>query len=119
MARIDRSIWILFLSGTAATLAVSLLTGSWHAAAITAMLGLFAIAMLFDALERRVASVLANVQPPGEGGASEDELETLLQALPHPSLIVQGGRIERWVQVDPDAVEPRGTPAPSVEPTEG
>jgi len=95
MARIDRSIWILFLSGTAATLAVSLLTGSWHAAAITAMLGLFAIAMLFDALERRVASVLANVPPPGEGGASEDELETLLQALPHPSLIVQGGRIER------------------------
>jgi len=95
MSQIDRSIWILFLSGTAGTIAVYLLTGEWHAAAVTAMLSLFAIAMLFDALERRAASVLASVPPPVEGGASEDELETMLQALPHPSLIVQRGRIER------------------------
>jgi len=95
MATVDRSIWILFLSGTAGTLAVFLLSGDWHAAAVTAMLSLFAIALLFDALERRAASLLAGAPSPVEGGASEDELETLLRALPHPSLIVQNGRIER------------------------
>jgi len=95
MGPVDRSIWILFLSGTAGTIAVSLLTGDWHAAVVTAMLSLFAIALLFDALERRAAHVLARAPAPVEGGASEIELDTLLQALPHPSMIVQRGRIER------------------------
>lgn len=95
MARMDRSIWILFLSGTAAAAAVLGLTGSWDATAVAALGGLFSVAMLFDALERRTARVAARNMPRTEQGSTQSELNTVLQALPHPCLIVHGGRIER------------------------
>jgi two-component system phosphate regulon sensor histidine kinase PhoR len=94
MARIDRSIWILFLSGTAAAATVYALTGSWEATFASAIAGLFGVAMLFDAVERRAAFMFARRQPEPISRPTGDELDTLLDALPHPSLIVRRGRIE-------------------------
>ncbi|MBT2188085.1 ATP-binding protein [Sphingobium nicotianae] len=94
MGRIDRSIWILFLSGTAATVSVYALTGSLEATFATAIAGLFGVAMLFDALERRAAYLFANKPEPVKGPPSVESFETLLDALPHPCLIVHRGRIE-------------------------
>jgi two-component system phosphate regulon sensor histidine kinase PhoR len=95
MGRVDRSIWILFLSGTAAAATVFALTRSWEATFAAAIAGLFAMAMLFDALERRATFIITRPSEPAKGGASVDEIGTLLQALPHPSLIIHRGRIER------------------------
>jgi len=95
MARADRSIAILLLSGLLAAVAVFFLTRSWEATAISALAGLFAAALLYDAIERRIALAITRPPPPAAGGASSDELATLLEALPHPCLIVHRGRVER------------------------
>lgn len=94
MGRIDRSIWILFLSGTAAAVTVFTLTRNWEATFACAIAGLFAMAMLFDALERRTASPRAPMQSPAKSVSSLDEIDALLQALPHPCFIAHRGRIE-------------------------
>ena len=94
MGRMDRSIGILFLSGTLATVAVFLLTHSWEATVITALAGLFASALLYDAIERRIGLSVTRMATPAPGGASSDELGTLIDARPHPCLIVYRGRIE-------------------------
>jgi len=93
MGHIDRSIWILFLSGTAAAVTVLVLTGSWEATFACAIAGLFAMAMLFDALERRAP--YPRMRAPEPEKTSRGELDTILQALPHPSFVVHRGRIER------------------------
>jgi len=95
MARADRSIGILLLSGLFASIAVFLFTRSWEATAISALAGLFAVALLYDSIERRIALAITRPAPPAAGGASSDELATLLEALPHPCLIIHRGRVER------------------------
>ena len=95
MARTDRSIGILLLSGLLAAIAVFWLTRSWEATAISALAGLLATALLYDAVERRIAFAITRPPAPAAGGASSDELATLLEALPHPCLIVHRGRVER------------------------
>ncbi|HWJ69652.1 MAG TPA: ATP-binding protein [Sphingobium sp.] len=95
MARTDRSIGFLLLSGLLAAAAVFFLTRSWEATAISALAGLLATALLYDAIERRIALAITRPPAPAAGGASRDELATLLEALPHPCLIVHRGRIER------------------------
>ncbi len=95
MARTDRSIGFLLLSGLLAAVAVFFLTRSWEATAISALAGLLAAALLYDAIERRIALAITRPPVPAAGGASRDELATLLEALPHPCLIVHRGRIER------------------------
>jgi two-component system phosphate regulon sensor histidine kinase PhoR len=94
MARIDRSIWILLLTGAVATLIVFAFTMSIEATLTTAVAILFGVALLFDALERR-ATIPSDRPNQGKAGPTLDEIDTLLQALPHPSLIVNSGRIER------------------------
>ncbi|MCW2393999.1 MULTISPECIES: sensor histidine kinase [unclassified Sphingobium] len=95
MARIDRSIWILLLTGALATVIVYALTGSAEATLTSAVACLFGVALLFDALERRATPSLISAPAPDANGASLSQIDTLLQALPHPSLIVERGRIER------------------------
>lgn len=95
MMRADRSIALLLLSGLLAAGAVFSLTRSWEATAISALVGLLATALLYDAIERRIAFALSRPPGPAPGGASRDELATLLEALPHPCVIVHRGRIER------------------------
>jgi two-component system phosphate regulon sensor histidine kinase PhoR len=96
MARVDWSIWILFLSGIAATAIVFGLTGNLEATFATAVASLFGVALLFDALERRAAIAIARRAPePVAARPGLDEIDTVLQALPHACLVVRRGRIER------------------------
>jgi len=95
MVRIDRSIWILLATGAIATGIVHLLTDSVEATLTSAVASLFGVALLFDALERRGAPSAFQAPELPASGTSLEELDTLLQALPHPSLIVQDGQIER------------------------
>ncbi|BAK65569.1 putative phosphate regulon sensor protein PhoR [Sphingobium sp. SYK-6] len=95
MSRIDRSIWTLCLSGTAAAILVFLITSSWEATLVCAVGGLFGVAMLFDAVERRTVSTAVRMPAASKGGTELDDIDALLRALPHPSLIVHAGRIER------------------------
>lgn len=95
MARPDRSIGFLLLSVLLAAGAVFALTRSWEATAVSALAGLFATALLYDAIEQRIALAITRPPPAPAGGASRDELATLLDALPHPCIIVHRGRIER------------------------
>lgn len=95
MARVDRSILILFLSGVAATIIVFALTGSWEAAFACGIASLFGVALLFDAQERGAATALARRPEPTTRGPSLEEIDTVLQALPNPCFVVHRGRIER------------------------
>ncbi|MBN8819546.1 MAG: ATPase [Sphingomonas sp.] len=95
MARVDRSIFILFLSGVAATIIVFALSGSWEAAFACGIASLFGVALLFDAQERGAATALARRPEPTTRGPSLEEIDTVLQALPNPCFVVHRGRIER------------------------
>ncbi len=97
MNSVDRSLWTVFLSGTAASVVVYALSLSWEATAVTAIAGLFAVAMLFDVLERRAAGLAGRNAAPSAsaGGVMVGNVGQLLEALPHPCLIVHQGRIEQ------------------------
>lgn len=95
MARIDRSIWILLLTGAVASLIIFALTASIEAMLIAAVASLFGVALLFDAIERRAVLQESRNAKIKARGPSLDQIDTLLQALPHPSLIMNQGRIER------------------------
>jgi len=95
MTRVDRSIWILLLTGALATFIVHAFTGSLEATLTSAVASLFGVALLFDALERRAAPAIRAAPQPDTSGASLNQIDTLLQALPHPSMIVERGRIDR------------------------
>ncbi|HZV17136.1 MAG TPA: ATP-binding protein [Sphingobium sp.] len=99
MARVDRSIGILLLSVVLAAIAVFLLTRSWEATAISSLAGLFATALLYDAIQQRIALAIRRPPSATAGGASSDELATLLDALPLPCLIIHRGRVERCNRV--------------------
>jgi two-component system, OmpR family, phosphate regulon sensor histidine kinase PhoR len=96
---IDKTLWILLVAVVAAAGVVFGLTGSIEATTASGLCGLFALALLFDAIERGQAAAAPRVHRPAEQPANEtSELETLLNAVPNPLLIVHGGRIERCNQ---------------------
>ena len=95
MPSLDRSIWISLGSGLVATAFVFGLSGNVEASVVTAIAGFLSVALLFDAIERRTSEAAPRHAPLAPGGPSLDQIDTLLQALPHPAFIVERGRIER------------------------
>jgi two-component system phosphate regulon sensor histidine kinase PhoR len=95
----DRTIWIVLVAVLCGAGAVYGLTASLEATAASALAGLFALAMLYDAIERRTVSAgLPAVEPVAatetEARASE-ELAVLIEAVPDPLLVVHRGRVEQ------------------------
>lgn len=102
-AWLNRTIWIVLLAVLAGAASVYGLTGDAVATAASAIAGLFALAMLYDAMERQQMAArrtAVTTPPPSTGNGSE--LETLLQAVPNPLLIVHRGRIEHCNQAAMD-----------------
>ena len=95
MPSLDRSIWISLGSGLVATAFVFGLSGNVEASVVTAIASFLSVALLFDAIERRTSEAAPRHAPLAPGGPSLDQIDTLLQALPHPAFIVERGRIER------------------------
>jgi two-component system phosphate regulon sensor histidine kinase PhoR len=94
---VDKTIWIVLVAVVAAAAAVYGLTGSVEATSASGLSGLFALALLYDAIERRLAPA-----PPAAVEAAEpegpSELEMLLKAVPNPLLIIHRNRIEHCNQ---------------------
>jgi two-component system phosphate regulon sensor histidine kinase PhoR len=94
---VDKTIWIVLIAVLAAAGAVYGLTGSGEATAASALSGLFALALLYDAVERAqvgaASAARAAEDAPGDA-QGPGELETLLNAVPNPLLIVHRGRVE-------------------------
>lgn len=95
MPPLDRSIWISLGSGLAATAFVYGFSGNIEASVVTAIASFLSVALLFDAIERRLNEAAPRYAQPATGGPSLDQIDMLLQALPHPAFIVERGRIER------------------------
>jgi len=95
----DRTIWIVFVAVLCGAGAVYGLTDSLEATAASALAGLFALAMLYDAIESR--SVQANPatnEPPLPGdsdGQASEELTVLIEAVPDPLLVIHRGRVDQ------------------------
>jgi len=94
----DRTIWIVLIAVTAGASAVYSLTGNAEATAASALAGLFALAMLYDAVERSQLPPSLAAAVEDSNGSNGNELETLLQAVPSPLLIIHRGRIEHCNQ---------------------
>ncbi|HEY1125285.1 MAG TPA: ATP-binding protein [Sphingobium sp.] len=95
----DRTVWIVLAAVLSGTAAVYALTDSIEATAASGLAGLFALAMLYDAVERgtvHASAPSAEATTPGDpdAGASE-ELVVLIEAVPEPLLVVHRGRVEQ------------------------
>ncbi len=95
----DRTIWIVLVAVLCGAGAVYGLTLSAEATAASGLTGLFALAMLYDAVER---STVRSTPPAGEmtvppelEAKARDEIALLIAALPNPLLIVHRGRVEQ------------------------
>ena len=95
MPPLDRSIWISLGAGLIATAFVYGLSANIEASFVTAVASFLSVALLFDAVERRTSEAAPRSAAPAPGVPSLDQIDTLLQALPHPAFIVERGRIER------------------------
>ncbi len=60
----DETVWIVFIAVLCGALTVYILTGDVGATGASALAGLFALAMLYDSVERRTASPSAPVYGP-------------------------------------------------------
>ena len=93
----DRTIWIVLAAVVAGASAVYGLTGSTEATAACALSGLFGLALLYDAIERHNLRTKPKSDPQTDAAAKangDDELESLLRAVPTPLLIIHRSRIE-------------------------
>ncbi len=73
------------------------LTDSVEATAASALAGLFAVAMLYDAVERetmRARAAAGARAPSGSDAAARSDLAILIEALPNPLIVVHRGRVE-------------------------
>jgi len=95
----DRTVWIVLAAVLSGTAAVFALTGSVEATAASGLAGMFALAMLYDAVERGTVQAgpsLAEPAPPIDSEASaSQELAVLIEAVPEPLLVVHRGRVEQ------------------------
>lgn len=96
---LDKTIWIVLVAVLCGAAAIYGLTGSAEATAAGALSGLFALAMLYDAVERATvrSSPAAGDTPESpelETGARKD-MAALIESLPTPLLIIHRGRVEQ------------------------
>jgi two-component system phosphate regulon sensor histidine kinase PhoR len=95
----DRTIWIVLVAVLCGAGAVYGLTGSLEATAASALAGLFALAMLYDAVESgglHANSAATEPHAPADTDAQVgDELNVLIEAVPDPLLVVHRGRVEQ------------------------
>jgi len=94
--RLDKTVWIVFVVVLGGAGTVYGLTHNLEATIASALAGLFAGAMLYDAVEREslLAETRARDAPAPEAGPRND-LTILIEALPNPLLIVHRGRVEQ------------------------
>ena len=95
----DRTVWIVAVAVLSGTAAVYGLTGSLEATAASALAGLFALAMLYDAVERGTTHTSASpaeaVAPLDPDASASKELAVFIEAVPEPLLVVHRGRVEQ------------------------
>ncbi|MBO9582369.1 MAG: PAS domain-containing protein [Sphingobium sp.] len=95
----DRTVWIVLAAVLSGTAAVFALTASVEATAASALAGLVALAMLYDAVERGTIHASPSPAEPAAPAdpdvGADEELALLIEAMPEPLLVVHRGRVEQ------------------------
>jgi two-component system, OmpR family, phosphate regulon sensor histidine kinase PhoR len=95
--RIDRTIWMVFVATLCGAAADYILTASVGVAAICALVGLFALVILYGVLERSAVEAAAPVVETANGAPEDEPFSdpaALIEALASPILVVHRGRVE-------------------------